>query len=74
VYRRLCPALIRGAFSRLAVIGELNNALVNRLGALSPTLAKQFGPEGALASTHPVGSMVKWVIILLAVYLVLSFI
>jgi len=74
VYRRLCPTIIRGAFSRLAVIGELNNALVNRLGALSPTLAKQFGPEGALASTHPVGSMVKWVIILLAVYLILSFI
>lgn len=74
VYRRLCPTIIRAAFSRLAAIGELNNALINRLGALSPTLAKQFGPEGALASTHPVGSMVKWVIILLAVYLILSFI
>jgi hypothetical protein len=58
----------------LAVIGELNNALVHKIAALSPTLARQFGPDGALASTHPVGSMVKWVIILLAVYLMLSFI
>lgn len=73
-YRRFCPTIVRGAFSRLAVIGELNNALVNKLGALSPTLAKQFGPEGALSSTHPVGSMTKWVIVLLAVYLILSFI
>ncbi len=74
VYRRLCPTIIQGFVARLAVIGELNNALVHKIGALSPTLARQFGPDGALSSTHPVGSMVKWVIILLAVYLMLSFI
>jgi multicomponent Na+:H+ antiporter subunit D len=74
VYRRLCPGIIQGAVARLAVIGEMNNALVHKIAALSPALARQFGPDGALASTHPVGSMVKWVIILLAVYLMLSFI
>lgn len=73
-YRRLCPAMLRGVFARIAALGQLNSALAERLAALSPTLAKQFGPEGALASSHPVASMVKWVIILLAVYLILSFI
>lgn len=73
-YRRLCPGIVQGVFARIATIGQLNSALFGRLGALSPTLAKQFGPDGALSSTHPVGSMVKWVIVLLAAYLILSFI
>ncbi|TFH75309.1 Na(+)/H(+) antiporter subunit D [Gammaproteobacteria bacterium LSUCC0112] len=74
VYRRLFPSFVKGVFDRIAAIGRLNSALADRLVALSPTLAKQFGPDGALSSTHPVGSMVKWVIVLLAAYLILSFI
>lgn len=73
-YRRLFPSVLRGVFARIASISELNKALVNRLVAFSPTLARQFGAEGALADGYPVGSMVKWVTILLAIYLVLSFI
>ncbi|MBU2097739.1 MAG: Na(+)/H(+) antiporter subunit D, partial [Gammaproteobacteria bacterium] len=73
-YRRLCPNILKGVFARIAALGDLNRAFVSRLAALSPTLARQFGPEGALASSHPVASMVKWVIVLLAVYLILSFI
>lgn len=73
-YRRLFPSVLRGVFARIASISELNKALVNRLVAFSPTLARQFGAEGALADGYPVGSMVKWVTILLAIYLILSFI
>lgn len=73
-YRRLFPNAVRGITARLSAISALNKAFVNRLAALSPTLARQFGPEGALADSHPVGSMVKWVTILLAVYLIVSFI
>lgn len=74
LYRRLCPTILQGIIARFAAIGTFNKALVNRIAALSPTLARQFGPEGALAGSHPVGSMVKWVIVLLAAYLILSFI
>ena len=74
IYRRLCPTAIRGVVARVSALGQLNSAFVSRISALSPALARQFGPEGALAGSHPVGSMVKWVIVLLAVYLILSFI
>lgn len=73
-YRRLFPGIVRGITARLSAISALNKAFVNRLSALSPTLARQFGPDGALADSHPVGSMVKWVTILLAVYLIVSFV
>lgn len=74
IYRRFCPGILKVIFDRIAAIGAINSAFVSKIGALSPALARQFGPEGALAGSHPVGSMVKWVIILLAVYLILSFI
>lgn len=74
VYRRLAPKVIQSSFARLRVIGELNSAFVAKLASLSPIVARQFSPKGIFASTHPVGSMVKTVTILLAVYLVLSFI
>jgi len=73
VYRRLCPAMIQRMVARTARVGALNGALVRRLSALSPVLARQFGSQDILAGTHPVGSMVKWVVVLLAVYLILSF-
>lgn len=73
VYRRLCPAVIRSLVDRAARVGSLNSALIKRLSLLSPILARQFGAQDILAGTHPVGSMVKWVIVLLAVYLILSF-
>lgn len=73
VYRRLCPAFIQGMVVRIARVGALSSVLVKRLSLLSPLLARQFGNQDILAGTHPVGSMVKWVIVLLAVYLILSF-
>jgi multicomponent Na+:H+ antiporter subunit D len=73
VYRRLAPNAVQTVFARLGVIGELNSALIAKLGSLSPGLARQFSAKGIFASTHPVGAMVKTVTVLLAVYLVLSF-
>ena len=73
-YRRLCPTMLRGVFARLSRLGELNKTWVERIVAWSPTLARQLGAQGVLAGSHPVGSMVKWVTILLAIYLILSFI
>lgn len=73
VYRRLCPAIVQRLMARAARVGSLNSALARRLALLSPVLARQFESQDILAGTHPVGSMVKWVIVLLAVYLILSF-
>lgn len=74
VYRRLFPTALQSLFTRLSAIGELNGAYIAKLASLSPVLARQFGGKGMFASTHPVGAMVKTVTVLLAVYLVLSFV
>ena len=74
LYRRLCPRILRGVFAQIGRLGDIGNAIVDRVAGYVPLLARQFGADGALASSYPVGSMVKWVIILLAVYLIFSFI
>lgn len=74
VYRRLVPNALQIGFARMSVVAALNSALFAKLGSLSPALARQFSAKGMFASTHPVGAMVKTVTVLLAVYLVLSFI
>jgi multicomponent Na+:H+ antiporter subunit D len=74
LYRRLCPRILRGVFAQIGRLGDIGNAIVDRVAGYVPFLARQFGADGALASSYPVGSMVKWVIILLAVYLIFSFI
>ena len=74
IYRRLFPAAIQRLFTRLGAIGELNGAYVAKLATLSPVVARQFSAKGVFASTHPVGAMVKTVTVLLAVYLMLSFV
>ena len=74
IYRRLAPGVLQTTFAQLSVVGELNSAFIAKLGTLSPSLARQFGGKGVFASSHPVGAMVKIVTVLLAVYLVLSFI
>lgn len=74
IYRRLFPAALQRLFTRLGVIGDLNGAYVAKLASLSPVVARQFSAKGVFASTHPVGAMVKTVTVLLAVYLVLSFV
>ena len=44
------------------------------IGALIAFTSRQAGPQGVLARTGAVGSMVTWVIVLLGVYLVLYFV
>ncbi|MDX1490701.1 MAG: Na(+)/H(+) antiporter subunit D [Pseudohongiellaceae bacterium] len=73
-YRRLAPRALQGAVARVSFVAELNSSFVSKLSSLSPVLARQFSSKGIFASSHPVGAMVKIVTILLAVYLVLSFI
>jgi multicomponent Na+:H+ antiporter subunit D len=74
VYRKLLPWLARRF---LAVFGPLDR-LARRLAMtgverLIAGVSRRAGPRGLLARTVPVGGMVLWVIVLLAIYLVLNF-
>lgn len=74
LYRRGLPRLLRGAkrLGRGPVRAWLW-ALGGTLGKGSEVLARNHGQEGLLARTWPTGSMVLWVAVLLAAYLLLSF-
>ena len=48
--------------------------VVRRAQRLTTELYRHHGPQGVLARTWPTGSMVLWVAILLAGYLLLYFI
>lgn len=74
VYRKLLPWLM---LRFLAIFGPADRS-VRRLAAdgverLIAGLFRRTGPRGLLARTVPVGGMVLWVIVLLAIYLVLNF-
>jgi multicomponent Na+:H+ antiporter subunit D len=74
VYRKLLPWLARRF---LTVFGPLDR-LARRLAMtgverLLAGVSRRAGPRGLLARTVPVGGMVLWVIVLLAIYLVLNF-
>lgn len=74
LYRRGLPRLLRGAqrLGRRPARAGLR-ALQGTLGKGVEVLASNHGQEGLLARTWPTGSMVLWVAVLLAAYLVLSF-
>lgn len=74
LYRRGLPRLLRGAqqLGRRPTRAGLQ-ALQGTLGKGVEVLARNHGQEGLLARTWPTGSMVLWVAVLLAAYLVLSF-
>lgn len=73
IYRRLVP-LFLGHISR--VIGALNRGVresaLQLLAKIRVYLIRHHGPEGILARTWPTGSVVTWVVVILAVYLLLS--
>ncbi len=75
LYRRLLPASVRRF---LAVFGPMDHAI--RHAALRGVqkvivwIFRHHGPEGVLAATLPAGSMVLWVVAVLAAVLVLYFI
>lgn len=73
-YRRLFPAFYGRLLQRLSFIGTLTGGFVRgRMQALFTSLTRSHGPEGTLARTWPTGSMVLWVAVLLAVYLILYY-
>jgi multicomponent Na+:H+ antiporter subunit D len=70
-YRRVLPA-IAGTLQRegeqlwQATLG----AFTRRFNALLATLSEHHGPQGVLARTWPTGSMLLWVAVLLAVFMI----
>ncbi len=70
-YRWLLPRTARGAVSLFAPLDRaLRQGAARRFGQLVDGLFRHHGPQGALARSWPTGSMVLWVAVLLAVYLV----
>ena len=74
-YRRLLPRTVK-AFR--ATFGPLDKAVreaaVGGVRQVITWVFRHHGPEGILAATLPAGSMVLWVIVVLAMFLVLYFI
>ena len=76
LYRRACPKALQNTFS---VIWKVDNAirqafLVKFNQALTFISQSYQGPSKLLSRTYPAGSMVMWVAVILATYLLLSFI
>jgi len=71
VYRQVLPWVAGGVqrsgqrFWR-ATLG----ALLRRLESLATGLSEHHGPQGVLARTWPTGSMLLWVAVLLAVFMI----
>jgi len=75
-YRRAFPTILQNTFS---IIWKIDAAIRQAfLGKLNQTMAyilqSHQGPSRLLSRTYPAGSMVLWVAVILAVYLLLSFI
>lgn len=76
VYRRAFPTALQHIFS---IIWKADNAIrqafIVRLDQSMAYLARRYeGPSRLLSRTYPAGSMVMWVAVILATYLLLSFI
>ena len=76
VYRRAFPTVLQQTFS---IIWKADNAIrqafMVRLDQSMAYLARRYeGPSRMLSRTYPAGSMVMWVAVILATYLLLSFI
>jgi len=74
VYRKLLPWLVRRFLATFGLVDRSARRLAAEgVERLIAGLFRQTGPRGLLARTVPVGGMVLWVIVLLAIYLVLNF-
>ncbi len=75
-YRRVFPAAARGVFAVIwSVDSRIRQAIWLKLDSFLGHLAlRGEGPSNLLSRTRPLGSMVMWVAVLLASYLLLSFI
>ena len=73
-YRWMAPRLVRaigGAVAR--VDSAVRGAVLGSVRSAMHTATRSHGPQGILARTWPTGSMVLWVAVLLAAYLVFYF-
>ncbi|MFU8896933.1 MAG: Na(+)/H(+) antiporter subunit D [Gammaproteobacteria bacterium] len=74
-YRRALPA-VAGAVQRVG--GRLWHGLLDgfmrRFNALLTGLSEHHGPQGLLSRTWPTGSMLLWVAVLLAVFMILRYV
>ncbi|HJN48977.1 MAG: Na(+)/H(+) antiporter subunit D [Pseudomonadales bacterium] len=74
-YRRLIPQLAGAFFAAIwRVDSLLRAAFLGRLAWLSSFLTKHHGPGQLISADRPTAGMVAWVMVLLASYLILSFI
>ncbi len=70
-YRKLGPALVRGVRDvAVAIDRGVRDVTLGGVRAVVGGTSRHHAPEGQLARTWPTGSMVLWVTILLAAYLV----
>ena len=76
VYRRVMPAALQSTFSAIwRVDSAIRQAFQAGLKQTLDFIASRYeGPSRLLSSTFPAGSMVMWVAVILATYLLLSFI
>lgn len=73
-YRKLFPGIYHALLRGLAFIRNiLDGWFGNRSNDVMSGLNRLHGPDGTLSRTWPTGSMVLWVAVLLAVYLILDF-
>jgi multicomponent Na+:H+ antiporter subunit D len=73
-YRRLGAGVAKAAIDSVARLGTaLSGAVERTLRASVRRIYRHHGPEGVLARTWPTGSMVLWVAIVLASYLVMYY-
>jgi len=75
VYRRVLPKLVRAFIAVFGPIDRgLRSAALSGIGWVMTATKRYSSADGMMAKTYPAGSMVAWVLILLAVYLVFYFI
>jgi|TARA_Y100000310_G_scaffold326985_1_gene392667 multicomponent Na+:H+ antiporter subunit D len=74
-YRRLFPQMLRTCFEVIERVDTaLRSACLERLSALFSFLGRHNAPGQLISTDRPTASMVAWVMVLLASYLILSFI
>ena len=73
-YRWMAPRLVRGIGGAVArVDSAVRGAVIGTVQRVMHSATRSHGPHGILARTWPTGSMVLWVAVLLAAYLVFYF-
>lgn len=76
IYRRALPVVLQNAFSVIwKVDSAIRQAFLIRFNQSLAFVARRYqSPSSLLSRTYPAGSMVMWVAVILAAYLILSFI